>query len=432
MTGRRLALVGAVLLAAACVEQLTAPSHCPEFCPSGKIEIKDTLLADTIISRDSAFRGYVLPHQSAVMLAADLPGVVDGRAIFRINGVGSRFRISTTDTTTGPILGADSARLRIEITRRDTAATNLRLQFYRLPKTIDSTTGFAALAGAFTDSLVRTVNIDTLLARPGRKDPVTGDSVVVDSINNRLVLSLRLDSAAAHYIGTDSGTVAYGIRVAADSLASIAIGKSTSTLAIGPLLQWYLRVDSIGTPVARTPISLGAPFASFVFDPPPAPLDSNFAGSRFPYSTLAVGGVPSARSVLRVKFPRFIRDSSRVIRGTLLLVPAVPARGAPTDSFTIEAHAVLADFGAKSPILIDATRIDTTVIRIGASDTVKIEVTNLLQFWAADSTRPTTLVLRARDEAQSFAEIRFHPSVATVFRPALEITFVRQFPFGRP
>src|SRR2546422_7029784 len=32
----------------------------------------DSLLA-TSVSRDSAFRGYVLPNQAAVMLAADLP-----------------------------------------------------------------------------------------------------------------------------------------------------------------------------------------------------------------------------------------------------------------------------------------------------------------------------------------------------------------------
>ena len=44
MTRRRLALVGAVLLVAACVERLAAPANCPDFCPSGQITIVDTLL----------------------------------------------------------------------------------------------------------------------------------------------------------------------------------------------------------------------------------------------------------------------------------------------------------------------------------------------------------------------------------------------------
>ena len=418
MTRRRLALVGAVLLVAACVERLTAPGHCPDYCPSGQITIVDTLLT-TSINRDSSYRGYLLGHQAAVMLAARLPGAtdtLDGRPIFRMNGFGSRFRISGADTSTGPILGADSARLQLYVVRRDTATHNLRLQLYRLPITIDTSTTFGSLVAPFTNSLVRTVNIDTLLARPGRKDTVTGDSVVVDTVNHRLVLSLKLDTAAARYVGTDSGTVAYGIRIAADTLASIAFGKG----AFGPVLQWFLRVDSLGTPVTRKPTLLGAALASFVFAPPPAPLDS----------TLAVGGVPSAHSLLRVTFPRVIRDSSQIIRGTLFLVPAVPARGAPADSFVIEARTVFADFGAKSPI--DLRVGDTTVIHVGATDTVKIEVTNLLQLWAADSTHPTSLVLLPAAEAQFFGEIRFYPSVAQAFRPTLQVTFVRRFPFGVP
>ena len=413
MMARRVTLIGGVLLAAACVERVSAPGDCPAFCPSGQIEIVDTVLT-SIISRDSTFRGYVTALSAPLLLAADLPGFVDGRAIFRINGFGQRFILSTADT--GAILGADSARLQLTVARRDTGAHNLSLAFYRLPITVDSTTTFAGLAGPFTDSLVKRVNIDTLLARPGHKDTLTGDSVVVDTVNNVLVLALKFDTAAARYVGTDSGTVAYGVRVSADSLASIAITRSTLSW------QWYLRVDSIGTPVARKPGVLGAAFSSFVFDPPPPPPDS----------TLAVGGVPSARSFLRVAFPHFIRDSSQIIRGTLTLVPVAPVQGAPSDSFVVEAHTVFTDVGAKSPIIVDATRTDTAIIHIGPRDTAQIEVTNLLQFWASDTTRATTLVLRAKQEAASFSLIRFYPSVAQAFRPALRITFVRRFPFGAP
>ncbi len=390
MTRRRLALVGAVLLVAACVERLTAPGRCPDYCPSGQITIVDTLLT-TSINRDSSYRGYVLAYEAALMLGAHVPrttDTLDSRPIFRINGYGSRLRISTADTSTGLIRSADSARLQLYIVRRDTATRNLQLQLYRLPIKIDTTTTFDSVESAFNDSLVKTVNIDMLLAQPGRKDPVTGDSVVVDTVNQRLVLSLKLDTAAARYVGMDSGTVAYGIRIAADTLASIAFGKG----AFGPVLQWYLQVDSVVAQVARKPGALGAAFASFVFAPPPAPLDS----------TLAVGGVPSARSLLRVTFPKVIRDSSQ---------------------------------SGKSPI--DARLGDTTVIHVGATDTVKtdtvkIEVTNLLQLWAADSTHPTAILLRAQAEAQFLSEIRFYPSIAPAVRPTLRVTFVRAFPFGEP
>src|SRR2546430_6325950 len=65
----------------------------------------------------------------------------------------------------------------------------------------------------------------------------------------------------------------YGVRVSADSRASIGITKALAW-------QWYLRVDSAGTPVARTPTLLGAAFASFVFDPPPPPPDSDRKSTR--------------------------------------------------------------------------------------------------------------------------------------------------------
>src|SRR5204863_7311426 len=166
----------------------------------------------------------------------------------------------------------------------------------RLPTTIDTTTTFDAVAAAFNNAQVRPpVYVDTLLAQPGGKDPVTGDSVVVDTVNHRWLLSLKFNAAAAPYDGTsDSGAVAYGIRIAADTLASIAFGKGS----VGPVLQWYLRVDSLGMPVARKPGILGTTLANFVCAPPPALLDS----------TIAVCVLTSARSMFLVAIHNTIMD----------------------------------------------------------------------------------------------------------------------------
>ena len=67
MMARRLALIAAAVLAAACVEDLSAPGVCPNYCPTAGLTIADTVLYD--LSRDSSFRGYVLPHRSALLLA---------------------------------------------------------------------------------------------------------------------------------------------------------------------------------------------------------------------------------------------------------------------------------------------------------------------------------------------------------------------------
>src|SRR5438034_9823703 len=71
----RTAVLGAVLAAAAaaaCVERMTAPGNCPDYCPGGQVTLIDSLLA-TSISRDSAFRGCVMPNQRAVMPPAARP-----------------------------------------------------------------------------------------------------------------------------------------------------------------------------------------------------------------------------------------------------------------------------------------------------------------------------------------------------------------------
>jgi len=419
MTARRLVLLGAVLAAAACVERMTAPGQCPDYCPRGQIDsLIHVVLLDTNVRRDSAFRGYILAHQSSVMLAADSAdsSVVDSRAIFRFSSYGPRLVVK--DTTTGAIQSADSGRLQFYITRRDTAARNLTVRLYQLPITIDTLTTFADLATDFVGVPLRTVNVDSLIADSTHKDTVTGDSLVVDTLNHRVIVTVKLEGSQLPYVVADTGKVAYGIRVSADSFASIALGKGD----LGPLLQPYVTVDSVGTPVEKKAPLRGTTLATFVFDPPPPAIGA----------TLAVGGVPSARSILRVAFPRSIRDSGQVIRGTLILVPAVPARGAPADSFVVEAHTVFADFGAKSPIALDATRTDTTVVHVGSRDTVRIEITNLLQFWQTDTTLATTIVLKAKYEGQSFSEIRFYPSSVLASRPTIRLTYVSRFPFGKP
>jgi len=420
MRVRRVAWLAAVL--AGCVDRATAPGVCPTFCPSGTIDVVDTVLAGSV-ARDSTFRGYVLPYQAVAMTASDVPGVVDSRVVFVTTALPASVALNSADTTTSPLVGTDSAKITFTVLRRDTAAHNQTLTLYRLPVTIDSNTTFGDVAGAFAGSPLRTVNLDSLLAKPNGVDVTTGDSAGIDTTSKQLKVTLKLDSLEATYVPGDSGKLGIGVRVGADAPTSISF--CTRENACGAAIAWFMKVDSIkgaDTTLVHKPYAGVSLFDTFLFDPPPAPLDS----------TLVVGGAPSARSIMRITLPRGIRDSSQIIRATLLLLPAVPARGAPADSFVVEAHTVAADFGAKSPLVLDATRTDTTRIHVGATDTLRIEVTNLMQFWVADSTRPEVLMLRSQEEAARPTEVRFYPSAATPYRPALRITYARRFPFGVP
>ena len=164
---------------------------------------------------------------------------------------------------------------------------------------------------------------------------------------------------------------------------------------------------------------LAAPsFDSFVFDPPALPIGTS----------LVVGGVPSARTIMRIALPRLIRDSSRVVRATLEFVASAQLEGSAADSFPIVAHPVISDFGAKSPIGTKNT--DTTWIAIAPIDTVRIDVTSVLALWATDSLQSTTLVLRQVPEGAVFPEIRWHSSANVALRPRLHITYAPRYPFN--
>jgi hypothetical protein len=424
--GRRARVLGRLLLlagAAACTEEITAPGVCPDYCPPGQITVRDTVLR-AVLGRDSAFRGYVQAHDAAQLYAASLPGR-ESRPIFRTLPIPDGFRFGS-DTTLRPIVGVDSLRLALTLVRRD-STTNLTLRLYRLALAIDSTTTLADLAADFAAAPLRTVNVDSLLADSAHRDTVTRDSVAVE-VGGAITILVGLDSAAAPYVAADSGRLAFGVSVAADSLANIALGSAET--GSGPRLSWFLRIDSAGVdtippidtvpPVPRT-VNPIAEFDSFVFDPPALALDS----------TLAVGGVPAARSIMRVDLPEFLRDSTQVLRATLILVPTGPLQGTPSDSFFVSATGVETDIGAKSPLVSDSLRRGSTLVRPGGADTLRIEITGLVQAWFADTAAPTALMLRQVPEG-SLAEVRFQPSAHATLAPALHVTYVRRFPFGVP
>jgi hypothetical protein len=423
---RRALLVALVAAGAACTEDLTTPGVCPEFCPPGEIVVVDTLFAD-MVGRDSAFRGYVQPHEAGVMLVANLPGAIDSRATFRTTALPSRIRL-TTDTATSAVVGVDSMRIVLGVPRRDTSARGLALALYRLPLALDSTTTFADLAPAFAAAPIRVVQVDSLIALPGRKDTLTGDSVTVDSAAGSLSVLISLDSAEVGYTAADSARLALGIRASVDpgsgsGQASVAIGAGETA----PVITWFAKVDSLGFATVQRGLGAGVAFDGYVFDPPAAALDAN----------LAAGGAPSARSLLRFARPATLFDSAQIVRATLVLMPVAAAVGSSADSFRVVAQRIAADLGAKSPLAGpsfsgDGSYFGATWVQPGSLDSVKVDITDMLRRWQADTTAPTAVFLRVDPEGGVLGEIRFAPSGNATLRPALLVTYVPSFPFGVP
>ena len=128
--------------------------------------------------------------------------------------------------------------------------------------------------------------------------------------------------------------------------------------------------------------------------------------------------------------PPYLHDSIDVVRATVVLVPVAPVAGSAADSFSIGVRPVLADLGSKSPLGADPA--GSTVIHTGVSDTVRIDITDLVRTWSLIDTLATAFVIGQVPEASSFTEIRFYSSRAPALRPALHVTYIKRFPFGAP
>jgi hypothetical protein len=440
-------LLPLLFVVGACTDQVTAPGVCPIFCPADSLTVEDVVLTD-VIGRDTAHSGYLEAYQSEVLRVADVPGVVDSRAIFLMNKTLTQVVLGS-DTV--PIT-VDSSWLRVNIVQRDTNPANRWVKLYGLPLGLDSTTTFADLVPAFSAVPVDSANIDSLLADtvitdtiltkpwggPFRTDSAGHVLRVVDA-DSILSLFFVLDTLQAPFSAADSGQRAFGVRVSPDTVASIALG--TQEVGRGASLRRFYHYIDPTTDSTPDSTRYGVAdqittFDSYVFDPPNAPLDSGVIDS-----TLVVGGAPAVRSLVRLTVPSFLRDTADVVRATLVLVPTAAVQGAVADSFAIFGAPVVTDLGAKSPISLDTRLWGRAFVHIGSADTLRMELTDLVRIWARDTSAITTLVLSQcaygcgrppRPEAATYAQIRFYSSRVPAFRPSLHVTYVRRFPFGAP
>ncbi len=469
---KRLGFVAVIFAAAvwACVEEPTSPARCPEFCPGNKLVAVESLFTDAI-SRDSTFQGYVLPaHAGYLPLTAE--GGIDSRSITQMNVFAPRTALDSIDTITG-VKVIDSMKLLVRFLRPDPATRNLRLSFYELPDSIDSTTTLTNLTSFFAAPPLRVVNVDSLLGQASRRDSVLGDTVLTDGVtdtntiitsNTAHVVTLRLkfDSAHAPFNAADSGRLSLGVVVSADNRPSVILGSGETGLGLGA--SWFYRVDSAGTLLrpdsifykdtcsggtckhTHPPDSVvtNTNFDTFLYTAPALPPDSN----------LLIGGTPSQRALLRVNFPKKIRDSVQVLRAELFLVATPTAPVVTGDSLLIVVNRVFADFGLKSPVDADTAIQGTSAPFTGSpTDTVRIELTPLFRAWVSDTTLPTGVFVRLLSlrrfkqsttgavdttgrasslEGATFATLRFYSSRTVAFRPVLKLTFVPHIKLGAP
>ncbi|UCD23367.1 MAG: hypothetical protein JSW51_09965 [Gemmatimonadota bacterium] len=376
-----------------------SPAVCPEFCPPATLEVFDSIIPASVV-RDSAFRGYVKAAESQrAQVAAD--GTVESNPIFRFQPFSDSIQLGGGFVDAPrPVVETDSFRFEFIVNRRslDTAGTEVpELPVFRLPADIDSNTTQADLEPYLQDST-------ELAAIPVADDFLGGN------------LGAVIPGDAFPTFDEDNNVVSLGLgyRFSRPGFADLLTSDSTF---LATILIRYAKVDSIdGAPVERADTVI-VDFDSYV-SPPTSAIDNDL---------LSIGGAPSARALIRVDIPSGIVDSSSVVRATLILVPTEPIGGITNDTLFVLAEALPYDLGAKSSIVVlPSDTLGSGVLRIPVdwTDTVKVEITNILRAWRSPSTLPHTISLRTLPEAGSIAEGRFGSSRSPIGQPFLQISFV--------
>jgi hypothetical protein len=395
-------LAAFVLLAVAmtgCQERLTEPAECPELCPGGESRVFDTVISP-LPNSDTSYVGYVARTSAGALLVSNGLPASEDRAVIRFDARDDSLELRDTLRA----YTVDSALLALNLVARDTLVNGLKLYLYRIDPGVDADDTFESI----NQQLVPTAIIDSI--------------EVPDSVNSGLVQTvLRGTDVEKVALPTGGGGVlAIGVGMAADQPSGVRLGALAAGTGGSFISYVTLDVPDTGSARRRTVTELPA-FTSYVTQSPLVP-DNGF---------LAVGGEPSARALLRFDLPEDIEDSATIVRATLELVPRSAMLGLPTDPPLLQATAVLADLGAKSPV--DTRFISSDTLVVGSADTVRLDMTTIVRLWQSTSERPEAVFLSLLPEAASFTRPVFGSTRSgTVGAPRLRITYLKPFPFESP
>jgi hypothetical protein len=389
-------VLGVVLLGA-CQERLSQPSDCPTLCPGTGLTVRDTVI-EALQDRDSVFTGYRAATERTALLTSD--GLAAGEArtflvyprrsdSIVVDGVYMRYTV-------------DSVVFVFTLVGRDTAAKDLRVLLHRISAEFDTASTFAEVDAAMSPATV----VDS--------------GVVADTLRSGHALRVRLEGEALDRLAVpeEDSLFGIGVRVRGDRATGLRFSSSVG-LAGGPQFATYVRVDVADTARQRQTVVLGSVSDNYVLDAaPPDP------------AALSVGGPMAARALIRFPVPEVLRDSTNVLRATLELTPLGPLHGLPTDTTRLEVIGVLADVGAKSPVI--GSLRTATILPVGGSDLVVSDVRAAVQSWLATDGPPAALFLAVSPEGGSFLRPVFHSSRSGPDRPRIRITYALPTRPGNP
>jgi len=393
---------------AGCTERLTTPGECPALCPGDPLIVRDTTLL-AAAAGDSTFFGYVPRVGRTTLLVSD--GLDAGEA--------RSFVIFPTVRTDSVSLDAvfyeflpDTVRFAFTLLSRDSTATGLTLYLHRIPLATDTTTTFA--------------DLEPLLGPTSIFDSI----VVPDTLRAGVVSSSITDERIAELMmpAEDSGRVGVGLTVRASKATGVRLSVDASGGVAAPLYEIRGHAGIADTARQRQtlqvrPLDIGK--VGYVFD-------RDFEAGADP-DLLYVGGPSGARSLVRFVLPPDI-DSAQVLRATLELTPAAPAVGLPNNpnGDSLAVRGVLADLGAKSPVLQSVgVQLSGRIVE-GTTQPVLVDLRALVAQWQLENGPPSTVLLAHFQEGGTFMQPAFFSTRSATGQPRLRITYALPTRPGHP
>lgn len=417
---RMSAVLGALVVVAACGESLESNAACPALCPAQTVGVQNVTLE--AVTLDTTVVGGLGLGTEPVMLLVSRGDTVDSRAVIRFDSLPS-VRRNAGDTTRRPITFVDSVYVRL---RFDSSAARanvpLTLDAYDVDTTANDT-ATAAVAALFRP--------DRMLASqsyaPGR---------LVDTV------SLRLPNAPVLAKIQTKQRLRIGLRLRQGGVGQARILATES--GVGPRLSLRTTADTAAKADTLFPISA-------------TPSDNSVVASNLrdymllvrgtgqpPSSLLAVGGLPGRRAYLRFNIPALLVDSSTVVRATLLLTQ-VPSPGSQSsDTIRIQPLVVVAGSAVADPARAAQIVASPRVVPIAQVRFVsqragerEIEVAPAFGVWRVQkqSETPRALVLQSVEEGASPLQALFYsadPSNDPAVRPKLRVSYTPRTRLGTP
>jgi hypothetical protein len=423
MTRKIFALLGLLVASgfAACAEQLDSTVGCPIVCPQQTLPLRDTII-DAVVFDTSVAAFPALGFEGNLLLS-NRPDTFETRVIARFDTLPTHAR-RFGDNEDIEITKVDTVGLVLQLQPADSLRQPDRpyvIEVYDVSPVGDTST--AQLLALFTpDRLIAQEQFEPQEAFSDIREILLPADFISAKIVNREPLRL-------------------GIRIVADGSAELRLRGSLEGTGI------YLSMNVFGDEVSpRVTVATQSRFPEGELFQQRALADFTIVALHPPKdpNVLRVGGYPASRAYLRFDIPRWLLDSTIVIRATLVMHQKPVLVGPSSDQLLtifqlplLGSPAVIQDVGRLLEFIGPARFLgmDSLVVVPRSGGQRLIEIGPLARRWLGTDPdiAPRVVVLRTRDDS-AFPQLADFYSIEAPaeLRPKLRVTYAPRTIFGLP